>query len=195
MQVPPLDDIRCRKRALENAITRGRSVRWQLRLWSRLVKTRDGHRCVNCEATTEIEAHHIIRKILSPASALDVGNGITLCRSCHRCIHAESNKKPDLAKPMGAAQGDDQDEWAFLFGCLLEDANARGLAEEEFYHLGDEILVFSVSYQGYEDLLELVYTGAMSRVRFMHEIWRGARQKFYTNLAEDIGVFLVGRYA
>lgn len=181
-----LDDIRRRKRALDNAITRGRTLRWQLRLWSRLIKTRDGHRCVNCEATTGIQAHHIIRRTRLPAGALDAGNGITLCPDCHRWIHAESNRKADLTKPMGAAEGDDQDEWAFLFERLVEDANARGLGEEEFYHISDETLHFSATYQGYEDFLELVHRGTMSRVRFMHEIWRWAPQKFYTKLADDI---------
>ena len=187
-QYPPfsLHDIGRRKRALENAIARGRTLRWQLRLWSRLIKTRDGHRCVNCEATTGIQAHHIIRRTRLPAGAVDAGNGITLCRDCHRWIHGESNRKADLTKPMGAAQGDDQDEWAFLFERLIEDANARGLSEEEFYCISDETLRFSTAYQGYEDLLELVHQGAMSRVRAMHEIWRWAPQKWYTKLAENI---------
>lgn len=188
-----VDAIRRRKCALENAIERGRSVRWQLRLWSRLVKARDGGRCVNCEATTGIQAHHIIRKIRLPAGALDPGNGITLCRDCHRWIHARYNRKPDLTKPMSAAQGDDQDEWAFLFGRLVEDAGANGLAEDEFYYVSDETLHFSAAYQGYEDLLEAVHEGTMSRVRVIHEIWRWMPQQFYTDLAEEIFVSLLAK--
>lgn len=98
-----------------------------------------------------------------------------------------------MTKPMGAAQGDDQNEWAFLFGRLAEDANARGLAEDEFYHVSDESLHFSVAYQGCEDFLEAVHEGTMSRVRLIHEIWRWMPRQFYMDLAEDIFVSLVAR--
>ncbi|HEX8512652.1 MAG TPA: HNH endonuclease signature motif containing protein [Allosphingosinicella sp.] len=181
-----LDPIGRRKRALENAVERTRSAPWQLRLWGRLVKTRDRHRCVNCEETTGIQAHHIIRKIRLPAGALDPGNGITLCRDCHRLIHAEFNRKPDPNRPLSAAQGDDQNEWAFLFGRLVDDAGARGLAHDEFYYVSNETLRFAVAYQGYEEILEAIEDGTMSRLRVMHEIWRWMPGQFYTNLAEDI---------
>jgi hypothetical protein len=194
MQVPrSLDAIRRRKRSLENAIERSRSVRWQLRLWSRLVKTRDGNRCVNCEATTGIQAHHIIRKVRFAGGALDAGNGITLCGDCHRGVHVQFNRKPDLTKPLGAAQGDDQNEWAFLFGLLVEDARTSGLTANEFYHLSDETLSFSATYQEYEGFLDAVHEGTMSRVRAMHEIWRGMPQQFYTDIAEDLFVWLFAR--
>lgn len=184
--VEEIANIENRQQALENSVERGRSRQWQLQLWSRLIRARDGNRCVNCSSTERIQAHHVIRKALLPAGALDPGNGVTLCGDCHRKIHAEFNRKPDPNLPMGAEQGDDQNEWSYLFGLLMDDATSRGLSQPEFYHLNDSVLRFSVAYQGCDDLLESVANGELSRLRFMHEIWRMMPVGFYTNLATDI---------
>ena len=189
MEEGPFDnllEIRRRKSALENAIALSRSMPWQLRLWSRLVRCRDGHRCLCCEATNGIQAHHIIRRTLLPYGALEAGNGITLCTDCHRQIHAQFNRRPNRNLPIGAEQGDDQDEWSYLFGLLVDDANSRSLSQNEFYHLSDAVLDFSVSCQGYDDLLATVRHGEMSRLRFMHEIWRIMPQTFYENLLSNL---------
>lgn len=156
---------RARKHALATAIERKCSGKWLLRLWSRFIKTRDAFRCLCCESPERIQAHHVIRKTLYPWGALELGNGVTLCPECHRRVHAEFNGRPDLSLPLGAEQGDDQDEWAFLFGLLLDDAVRRGLPEDEFYYLGDHIIEFSMACQGYEDLRESVRQGEMSRIR------------------------------
>ena len=179
-----LAQIRSRKVALEGAIQRGCSLRWQLRLWSRFIKVRDQNRCLCCEQIDSLQAHHIVRKTLLSCAALDGGNGISLCRACHRKVHLEFNRKPNPALPMGASQGDDQDEWSFLFGMLMEDANRRELPHDEFYYLKDDVLDFSVSYQGYPDLLESVESGNLSRLRFMQEIWRAMPELFYKDVAE-----------
>ncbi|MGY0794102.1 HNH endonuclease [Azospirillum argentinense] len=139
-----------------------------------------------CESHERIQAHHIIRKTLYPWGALELGNGITLCPECHRRVHAEFNGRPDLSLPLGAEQGDDQGEWAFLFGLLLDDAGRRGLPEDEFYYIDDHMLEFSVGFQGYDDLRESVRQGDMSRIRFAHEIWRAMPETFYTNFASEL---------
>jgi hypothetical protein len=177
---------RDRKSALEKAIVRRRSVRWRLRLWGRVVKSRDGYRCICCGGTERVQAHHIIRKILLPDGAFDPGNGITLCNACHRRVHADFNQKPDRSLPMGAEQGDDQNEWSFLFGILMDDAISRGLPQNEFYYISDAVLDFSVSYQGYVELREAVEAGEISRLRFMHEIWRAMPERFYEDLVTGI---------
>jgi hypothetical protein len=178
--------IRARKHALTSAIERRRSGKWLLRLWSRFVKTRDAFRCLCCESPERIQAHHIIRKTLYPWGGLELGNGVTLCPECHRRVHAEFNGKPDLSLPLGAEQGDDQDEWAFLFGLLFDDAVRRDLPQDEFYYLDDHIVEFSVRCQGYEHLRELLRRGDISRIRFAHEIWRAMPEMFYTNFASEI---------
>ncbi len=135
-----MESIRQKKIALQRAIDRERSVKWILCLWSRFIKARDLGRCVCCLSTQGIQAHHIIRKSLYPWSAFDTGNGITLCSECHQRVHADFNGRPNLAGPLNAEGGDDQDEWAFLFGLLRDDATSRSLNEDDFYFLNDHIL-------------------------------------------------------
>jgi 5-methylcytosine-specific restriction endonuclease McrA len=55
-----------------------------LKVWARLVKERDGHRCQfeGCVATEGLEAHHILPRSMGGRNTLD--NGITLCREHHR---------------------------------------------------------------------------------------------------------------
>lgn len=152
-------DIRRSKQALTVAIERNRSEKWILRLWSRFIKIRDGYRCVCCESKEKVQAHHIVRKTLYPWGAFEIGNGISLCHVCHGRVHAQFNGRPDWLLPLGAEQGDDQDEWAFLFGLLLDDARSRSLDQDEFYYVGDHMLKFFMQCQGYEDLYELVAKG------------------------------------
>ena len=183
--------LRVRKRALVTAIERDRSGRWLLRLWGRFIKTRDAFRCLCCESVEGIQAHHIIRRTRCPWGIFDLGNGVTLCPECHKRVHAEFNGRPDLSSPLGAEQGDDQNEWSFLFGLLRDDAIRRGLPEDEFYHFSDDFLKFSIAYQGYEQLYESVERNELSRLRFMHEIWRPMPEQFYANLASEVGRMLL----
>lgn len=168
------------------AIEKGRTRKWILRLWSQFIRARDLYRCVCCNSSERIQAHHVIRKTLYPLGAFETGNGVTLCHECHCRVHAEFNGRPDLSLPLGAEQGDDQDEWAFLFGLLRDDAVQRGLDEDEFYHLGDHILEFSMRCQGYEELYEIAMRGEVSRIRFAHEIWRLMPQAWYTNFVSEL---------
>jgi len=62
-------------------------------------------------------------------------------------VHAEFNRRPDLSVPLDAEKGDDQDEWAYLFGRLLDDAKNRGLDQDEFYFIDDHMLRFFVKVQ------------------------------------------------
>ena len=172
--------------SLSVAIVRGASSKRLLRLWSTYIRTRDGRRCVNCHSTEGVNAHHIVRKVLYPWGAFELGNGISLCRVCHRKVHATFNRRPDLVAPLGAEHGDDQDEWAFLFGILLDDAVDRGLDPDEFYFIGDHMLRFFVKAQGYADLYAAVERGELSRLRFAHEVWRSAPEEFYVKLGSDL---------
>ncbi|EKE76029.1 HNH nuclease [Oceanibaculum indicum P24] len=178
--------IKERKQALERAILRRRSRKWLLQLWSRFIKTRDAFRCLSCDSPDGIQAHHIIRKTLYPQAALELGNGITLCSECHNRVHEKFNGRPDLSLPLGAEQGDDQDEWSYLFGLLLDDAKKRGIPEDDFYHLSDEVLGFSVSFQGYHELFDLVNEGKISRIQFAHEIWRSMPETFYEYFISEL---------
>lgn len=179
-----LSNIRRRKHSLIIAIEKKRSTRWILQLWSHFIRERDLNRCVNCKSTKSLQAHHIVRKTLYPWGAFDSGNGITLCFQCHRRIHEKFNGRADLSSPLG--EGDDQDEWAFLFGLLLDDAISRGLNEDEFYFLNDHMLKFFVSIQGYENLYKNVLQGNLSRMRFAHEIFRKMPEIWFDNFFDKL---------
>ena len=176
--------IRQRKLALSTAVENQRSAQWILRLWGRFIKERDAYRCVCCESTTSIQAHHIVRKTLYPWGAAETGNGITLCQECHGRVHEKANGRGDLSVPLGEA--DDQDEWAFLFGLLVDDAKKRNIDQDEFYHLADHMLKFFVKIQGYEDLYRTVMRGEISRVRFSHEICRVMPEVWYRSVVSEI---------
>ncbi|WP_410017557.1 HNH endonuclease [Pseudomonas sp. 20S_6.2_Bac1] len=55
---------------------------------------RDGFRCVHCESRHGIQAHHIFRRVTFPEGKYELGNGITLCRVCHKLLHSEFNRRP-----------------------------------------------------------------------------------------------------
>ena len=51
--------------------------------WTTQVKARDGWKCVKCESTNRVAAHHIVPWVESETLRFDVNNGVTLCCSCH----------------------------------------------------------------------------------------------------------------
>lgn len=51
--------------------------------WRTSVYRRDGFRCVICEESHTLEAHHILPKRRNPELVLDVNNGISLCKRHH----------------------------------------------------------------------------------------------------------------
>ena len=176
------EKIEWQRRRLARAIGRGRSLRWCLRLWSEFIRERDAHRCVSCDAVDGLEAHHVFRRALFPRGALELGNGITLCRKCHGEVHEGFNGTPDLSLPIGAQGADDQDVAARLYGLLREDASERGLNQDSFYFIGDHMLEFFMRVQGYRRWYDLVRTRKISRIRFAHEIWRVMPEAVYTQL-------------
>jgi 5-methylcytosine-specific restriction endonuclease McrA len=52
-------------------------------LWQRAVKERDNFTCQNCNTTDQLHAHHVNPQAAFPGLALDIDNGITLCKECH----------------------------------------------------------------------------------------------------------------
>lgn len=120
-----------------------------------------------------------------------MGNGITLCRLCHKKVHAEFNQRPDPSLPIGAEQGDSQDEWAFLFGLLYEDAINRNLGQDQFYYLNNETIEFFHRLQGYDELYYSASRGEMTRIRYAHEVWRWMPETWYTEIAENLLVSLL----
>ena len=50
---------------------------------AQMVKERDGHRCVICGSTENLNAHHICYE----GDCLDENDIVTLCNRCHECLH------------------------------------------------------------------------------------------------------------
>lgn len=124
---------------LWRAATTGATPQHCLRLWSIFIRTRDDFRCQLCEGKHRLAAHHIIRRSFIPMMALETGNGITLCRECHRQPHAVFNRRPDLLLPADM-QGGDNDEWIGAYFGLLSNATKQTAANEHYYFLSDSAL-------------------------------------------------------
>ncbi|WP_420030749.1 HNH endonuclease [Pseudomonas oryzihabitans] len=143
---------------------------------------RDGYRCVHCESSSGIQAHHIFRRTTFPEGKYELGNGVALCRECHRSLHAQFNGRSIKGEPLNERGGDDQDEMAYLYGLLKVDANERGLDKERFYYISDRMLEYFVAMQGYGQLLKAVQAGEISRIHFAHAIWWSMPDYFYRDV-------------
>ena len=60
--------------------------------WSNAVRGRDGFTCQRCgkqpKSRKSIHAHHIVPFAKAAELRFDVDNGVTLCKVCHRWVHA-----------------------------------------------------------------------------------------------------------
>lgn len=56
--------------------------RWRLK-----IKRLFGFICYVCEATDNLQAHHILNKYEYPQFARSIFNGVCVCRNCHRALH------------------------------------------------------------------------------------------------------------
>lgn len=69
-----------------------------LKRWKKLVKERDGFRCVKCgeDEARMLQAHHIVPVSENKELIFDVDNGITLCLNCHAEEHRDDPKSKAL---------------------------------------------------------------------------------------------------
>lgn len=133
---------------LNTALEKKRSVNWCHRLWSKYIRLRDG-RCLACEATANLTAHHILRKCVVPFARFETGNGVTLCRHCHRIPHSIFNKRPRQFEPLNARGGDDIDLAADLYELMARDARERGILQDARYFVSDALLEWFCAAQGF----------------------------------------------
>jgi len=67
-----------------------REVQPQLR---QIVFERDEYTCQKCGSTESLHCHHITGIELNPIESADVDNCITLCKKCHKEVHAQDGCK------------------------------------------------------------------------------------------------------
>ena len=71
-----------------------KNTRPDQKAWAFLIKERDNYTCQKCGAKEDIMyAHHIDPVVNNPIESMDLYNGITLCKSCHKEVH----KLPDCS--------------------------------------------------------------------------------------------------
>lgn len=62
--------------------------------WRTAVFERDDYTCVKCgHRGGELNAHHIKPFAKYPDHRLDIDNGITLCKECHKLVHKEADSE------------------------------------------------------------------------------------------------------
>jgi hypothetical protein len=157
---------------LHDAVATGRSIDTCLRLWSEFVRLRDEGRCVDCHRTRNLAAHHICRKTFLPEARFQTGNGITLCRDCHRELHQGFNGRPDLRLPMDAQNGEKIETLPRLYSILFQDACERGLTSDDYYYLSPSVLAKFKMFQGFEPSDEF----AGYRIEQASHIWNACPQ-------------------
>jgi hypothetical protein len=147
---PDLGAITAKLAKLQVALASGSPREQCLRRWSAFIRERDGHRCVDCHSRECLSAHHICRKSFLAEAQFQTGNGITLCSTCHREMHQGFNARPDLSVPVDAQGGEKLAAMERLYSILTDDAVERGLMQEDFYFLSDELLASFKRMQGYD---------------------------------------------
>lgn len=125
---------------LHDAIARGRTVPYCRSLW-------EPSSFASVTASGALFATTTVAwlRITSYAKAfllghLQTGNGIGLCRSCHKQPHEVFNRRPNLNLPMDAEGGEDIELLTEFFWRLLTDAKERNLLRDDFYFLSDHAL-------------------------------------------------------
>lgn len=150
MESPLVQDIEQALTKLRLSIISRNTFKTNLSYWSIFIRTRDGKRCVLCDSHKNLTAHHIVRKSFMPEVALQTGNGITLCRCCHKKFHEGFNGKPDVNLPMDMEGGEKIEIMSGLFGVLFEDALRRKLLSDRYYFISAQVISKFKMFQGYD---------------------------------------------
>jgi hypothetical protein len=169
---------------LNQAIAVGLNRNRCLRRWSEFIRERDDHRCVDCHSTRNLSAHHICRKVFLPEAEYQTGNGITLCRDCHRQKHQGFNGRPDLLEPMDAEGGEKLEHMERLYCILDQDAVERDVLRAEFYHLSNQVLAKFKLFQGFEP--DTFFPGPPVRQAYL--IWAQTSLRLRRALVEADGL-------
>lgn len=89
-KVYPKTDQRETKRTYIRKYMRDHPEYWYKHWWSCKIKSRD-KKCVYCNSTNNLNAHHILYRRFYPEMKTILNNGITLCIDCHKILHKINN--------------------------------------------------------------------------------------------------------
>ncbi len=67
----------------------------EYRNWRKQVFSRDNYTCQSCKVTKLLNAHHILSFTVHPELRVDIDNGITLCKPCHKLVHSHKLSLPE----------------------------------------------------------------------------------------------------
>lgn len=165
--IQQVHDVRSR---LVRALQCGHSHLACLRLWSNFVRMRDGNMCVKCECKRDLAAHHIFRKSFLSNAQFEPGNGITLCRKCHKQVHGGFNGKPDMGLPMDAQGGEKAEDISTMLEFLVAKSRQHPNLADEWYYLSDSTLGTISLLQGFDATTRL----DASRIEQAYIIWNQA---------------------
>jgi len=65
------------------------NIRYNQPEWAQMVKEKDEYKCVKCNSTEKLVAHHIEGLNENPIESADIDLGVTLCKKCHKEVHEE----------------------------------------------------------------------------------------------------------
>lgn len=155
---------------LIRALATNQSHRTCIRLWSIFVRTRDGNNCLQCESKQDLAAHHIFRKSFLPTAQYEPGNGITLCRGCHKELHSGFNGRPDMHLPMDAQGGEKAEDISMMLNLLVMKSREHKHHIEEWYYLSKSTLSTINLLQGFDSAMRL----DTSRIEQAYIVWNQA---------------------
>jgi hypothetical protein len=153
---------------LEVAIVKERSVSTCLKLWSKFIRASDGQRCVLCNSSDRLSAHHIVRKSFLQEAKYMTGNGITLCSQCHLEMHEGFNGAPNFNEPMDMQGGEKIEIMTMLYGELSYDGKRRWGLNRHYYYLSEQVLCKFKMFQSYNPFEYFPGKGAEQA----YNIWR-----------------------
>jgi hypothetical protein len=133
---------------LNSCLTKSINIHSKVKIWGNFIKFRDGYQCLKCFSKDRLEAHHIFRRCFQPQAELYAGNGITLCKTCHKQIHAKFNRRPRTDSIMNDQGGDDPDYITENFFYLIREAKKKNIFLNRYYFIGDDLMKRSQYFQG-----------------------------------------------
>ncbi len=176
--------------ALVRAAENGSGREHRLRIWSNFIRERDGNRCVICHSRKKLSAHHIIRKSFWKYIQFQTGNGITLCRACHKEPHQGFNRRPDLSQPMDAEGGEKIDLFTGYLGALVIDSEIRGLLQDKYYYFDDHALSVFRDLQG----IPIAASFDGRRIEQAYQIWNQTPRSMLESILGSMGVSIPNDY-